>query len=257
MLFLNCLVFFCILEIAFSSVCMVLLAGGVGSRMKADIPKQFLPLGNQRVIDYSIDLFFSEISISHITIVVDPSFYSLFQERIWLSHQSDSRTHKLQVMFANPGAERFYSVSNGISRLPDSCEIIGIHDSARPLLHPHDLKAVITNGSNKKSALLVKRIAATIKKGDNNIVTQSVSREGLFEALTPQVFDSKLLRYSYDVAKNEIEKGNLSVEGLTDDEEVVRMFAGVAGALVESKHPNFKITTPDDLVLAEALIKSR
>lgn len=233
---------------------MILLAGGLGSRMKASVPKQFLPLGHQRVIDFSIDLFFNEPSIHHIVIVIDSHMQSSLHEKLWTLHSKDSRMIPLNINFALPGKERFFSVSNGVASLPQDCSKIGIHDSARPMLSSRDLRAVFNNYVTEKSILLVKPVTATLKKGDDLLVEKSVSREELYEALTPQVFDAKLLRNSLSLAIAKIEENPEFLKTLTDDEEVVRMISGVHGYMLVAQDPNFKITTPDDLILAESLL---
>ena len=112
-------------------VAVVILAGGTGSRMKADRPKQFLPLRGKMIIKYSLDLFLNDIEgICKVVVVLAEQYRQDFKE------------YADRVTFADPGAERQDSVKSGLDSCPDDAALVAIHDAARPLVTPDEIYSV-------------------------------------------------------------------------------------------------------------------
>lgn len=148
------------------------------------------------------------------------------------------------------GAERHLSVSAGLARISDACELVAVHDGARPLVTPGAISRCAEVAAETGAASLAHRVADTLKRGDEEgRVVGSVSRENLWAMETPQIFSASLLREAY---RTILDRGEL----VTDEVSAVEAI-GHAVQFVENPDPNGKITVPADLVVAEAVIRSR
>jgi len=144
------------------------------------------------------------------------------------------------------GAERHLSVWNGLQALPAECELVAVHDGARPLIAPPQISRCIACAAASGAAASARRITETVKRADAaGLVTGSVDRAGLWIMETPQVFRLPLLKSACDAV---IRRGAL----VTDEVSAVQE-AGHAVQLVENSSPNPKITLPGDLETAAAL----
>jgi len=176
-----------------SNVGCVLLAGGTGSRMKANMPKQFLTLRGKPVLHHSIDLFLeklpnflkenSEGSPPMVVLVMDPMYQPEYQ------HFIDK--YKGRMSFANPGKERQGSVENGLNKLielsGETCEYVAVHDSARPLVTIQEVCNVVTDAKQVGAAVLGVPCKATIKESEDGVLVQrTIPRSRLWEVHTPQ-----------------------------------------------------------------------
>lgn len=148
------------------------------------------------------------------------------------------------------GTERHLSVDAGLSRIGDDCELVAVHDAARPLVTPQAIASCIAVAAECGAATLAHRVADTLKRGDEGgVVTESVSREQLWAMETPQVFEISLLRRAYAAI---LAKGEL----VTDEVSAVTAI-GHPVRLVENTEANLKITVPGDLDVAAAILRGR
>lgn len=224
------------------NVGVVLLAGGKGKRMKAAMPKQFLPLLGKPVFLRSLDVFQSMSSVvSSIVIVLDESFRDEFAHVV----AADPR-----IRWADPGAERQDSVFNGLQRVPDSCSVVAIHDAARPLVTVDEITRCLQDAIQYGAAVLGVQTKSTIKESeDGAFVLRTVPRSRLWEVHTPQVASKKLFLRGFNRVKAE----NLEV---TDDVSVIEAL-GLPVKLTLGEYTNIKLTTPDDLSVAEQILRER
>ena len=220
-------------------VAVVILAGGTGSRMKADRPKQFLPLRGKMIIKYSLDLFLNDIEgICKVVVVLAEQYRQDFKE------YSD------RVTFADPGAERQDSVKSGLDSCPDDAALVAIHDAARPLVTPDEIYSVFGDAREHGAAVLGVPVKATVKEsGDGKFVLRTVDRSRLWEVHTPQVIEPALLKRGF--AK--VDKEKLEI---TDDVSVVEQL-GAPVRLTLGEYTNLKVTTPDDMVVAGQILDQR
>jgi 2-C-methyl-D-erythritol 4-phosphate cytidylyltransferase len=234
----------------------VLLAGGTGSRMKASMPKQFLPLRGVPVLHYSLDLFLERL-VAHcqdqgveappnVVLVMDPSYQPEYQPIV--------DKYKGRLAFANPGKERQGSVENGLNKLVEisggKCVFAAIHDSARPLVTTEEICNVIRDAKEHGAAVLGVPCKATIKESeDGAFVLRTIPRARLWEVHTPQVIKIETLLRGF--AKVEAE--NLEV---TDDVSIVEAL-GEKVKLTLGEYTNLKITTPEDMDVADAILADR
>ncbi|KAM7481956.1 hypothetical protein LguiB_006539 [Lonicera macranthoides] len=223
------------------SVSVVLLAGGKGKRMGASMPKQYLPLLGQPIALYSFYTFSLMPEVKEIIVVCDPSYEDIFE---------DTRG-KIQVdlKFALPGKERQDSVYSGLQAVDLKSELVCIHDSARPLVSSEDVKKVMKDGLSVGAAVLGVPAKATIKEANSeSFVVKTLDRKTLWEMQTPQVIKPELLKKGFEL----VNRGGLEV---TDDVSIVEHLKHPV-YITEGSYTNIKVTTPDDLLLAERILNT-
>jgi 2-C-methyl-D-erythritol 4-phosphate cytidylyltransferase len=239
-----------------SDVGIVVLAGGTGSRMKASMPKQFLELAGVPVLHHSLDLFLERIP-AHLRTLArkGPPFIVLVLDPIYQpEYQPILDRYKGRLVFADPGKERQGSVENGLSRLIEvsngACTYVAIHDSARPLVTPVEVVNVVRDAKDFGAAVLGVPCKATIKESaDGRKVLRTIPRERLWEVHTPQVIRIETLQRGFAKVK----RYNLQV---TDDVSIVEEL-GEPVQLTRGEYTNLKITTPEDMDVAEAILRER
>lgn len=218
-------------------------ATGIGSRMQADRPKQYLEILGKSILEHTLDNLLSFSAISGAVLVVNAN------DDYWprLQYYSDKT-----ILTCHGGKERHHSVFNGLHHLrqhtASDC-IVMIHDAVRPLVSHQDLARLLDiTLKTPDGALLGTKLADTIKQVDaQNRVETTRDRSGLWRAYTPQAFSLETI---HQALSHVIEKG-LSV---TDDASAMEIM-GFQPVMVDSDSRNIKITHPQDLLLAELLLK--
>jgi len=218
-------------------------AAGIGSRMQADRPKQYLDLEGKPVIEHTLGRLASHPKIKGIIVAVaenDP----------WWSqcdHDYDCPIH-----IVSGGVERADSVLNALielSRFSDEDPWVLVHDAARPCLRHQDINTMLsTLSSHAVGGILGIPVNDTVKRANaDNVITETISRQGLWRASTPQMFHLKLLKNALISAK----KQSLVV---TDEASAIEL-AGFQAVMVEGHADNIKITFPQDLALASLYLQ--
>ncbi|XP_008452188.1 2-C-methyl-D-erythritol 4-phosphate cytidylyltransferase, chloroplastic isoform X2 [Cucumis melo] len=221
------------------SVSVILLAGGKGKRMGASMPKQYLPLLGQPIALYSLYTFSRLIEVKEIIVVCDPSYQDIFEDT--------KEKIDIQLKFTLPGKERQDSVYSGLQAIDLNSELVCIHDSARPLILAGDIQQVLKDGRLNGAAVLGVPVKATIKEANNDrFVQKTLDRKTLWEMQTPQVIEPELLRKGFELVNRE----GLEV---TDDVSIVEHLRHPV-FITEGSYTNIKVTTPDDLLLAERIL---
>ena len=217
----------------------VIPAAGSGSRMQSDTAKQYLRFQGKTIIEHSLDRLLSHPQIDGAVVVLRED------DRLWseLGYNSGK-----PVFTTSGGLERQHSVYNGLAMLQNRIgndAIALVHDAVRPLVSHQDLSAVIDAArQHAVGAILAARVTDTLKlQTDSMEIASTLSREGLWRALTPQVFHLQAL---FTALQKVIDESLV----ITDDAQAIEMM-GHAPALVAGSADNFKITTPGDLALAE------
>lgn len=222
-----------------SSVSVILLAGGQGKRMGASMPKQYLPLLDQPIALYSFYTFSKMEEVKEIIVVCDPSYKDIFEEA--------GEKINVELKFALPGKERQDSVYSGLQAVDLNSELVCIHDSARPLVSTRDVEKVFKDGALNGAAVLGVPVKATIKEANaESFVVKTLNRKTLWEMQTPQVIKPDLLKKGFELVNRE----NLEV---TDDVSIVEHLKHPV-YITEGSYTNIKVTTPDDLLLAERIL---
>ena len=217
----------------------IIVAGGKGLRMGSDIPKQFLPIGGKPVLMRTLERF-REYSEDLQIILVLPEA----QQDYW---QDICQKYNFQVeyLLANGGQTRFHSVQNGLALVPDDVEgVVGVHDGVRPFPSIEVIRNCFETARTAKAVIPVIPVVETVRhlEGENSM---TVPRNEYRLVQTPQTFDIQLLKAANHQPYN---------DGFTDDASVVESY-GYQITLVEGNRENIKITTPYDIIVAEALCK--
>jgi 2-C-methyl-D-erythritol 4-phosphate cytidylyltransferase len=215
-------------------------AAGVGARMAAGSPKQYLPIGAKPMLRHTVDAFLSSPLIAHTYVVVsadDPFIDTVLPD-------AGERASRVTVLRCG-GATRMESIRNGLhavrAALADTDQIL-VHDAARPGLNAALIERLITEtGDHPAGGLLALPVVDTVKRrGDDGIAT--VDRANLWLAQTPQMFSYALLCRALDAATDPA--------AITDDASAVEAL-GLAPRLVEGHPRNLKVTLPSDIRIAE------
>jgi 2-C-methyl-D-erythritol 4-phosphate cytidylyltransferase len=216
----------------------VIVAGGSGTRMGSDIPKQFLKINDLPVLMHTINTFHNFDSGMKLILVLPESQIDYWQQ-LCTEHQFE-----VQHQIAKGGSTRFDSVKNGLALIDESA-LIGIHDGVRPFVSPDTLKRCYHHAKALGNAIPVLDAFESIRQV-NDECSQARDRTSIKLVQTPQVFSSDILMAAYTQKYSSL---------FTDDASVVEKY-GKTIHLVAGNRENIKITTPFDLVLAEAFIKA-
>jgi 2-C-methyl-D-erythritol 4-phosphate cytidylyltransferase len=215
-------------------------AAGSGSRMQAGIPKQYLMLLSKPLISWCLNLFCSNLRITNVYLALDPN------DQIW--NESFFSHNKLNVLRTG-GETRSQTVLNTLNAIAvEDDDWILVHDAARPGLS-HELlnKMIDALGYDEVGGLLAIPAADTLKRSDlHQSVLKTEPREHLWQAQTPQMFRYGLLKKGL---KKTIDSGLIA----TDESQAIE-YLGLKPKLIEGELRNLKVTYPQDLLLAEAIL---
>jgi 2-C-methyl-D-erythritol 4-phosphate cytidylyltransferase len=215
----------------------------LGKRFGGSLKKQFQNLIGKPVLSYSIESFESSPLIEEIILVVPEDFISFCNKEIVAKFGFKKVTKVIPG-----GKERRDSVERGFNSLLDEIDIVLIHDGVRPFLTIGMIEEVIKEASKAGGAIIALPVKDTIKKSSSgNYIERTVSRESLWLAQTPQAF-------RYDVLKRAYEGTRENDFAVTDESSLVERL-GVQVKLVEGSEFNIKITTEEDLLLGELILK--
>ncbi|WP_407083574.1 2-C-methyl-D-erythritol 4-phosphate cytidylyltransferase [Photobacterium leiognathi] len=214
-------------------------AAGVGSRMAADRPKQYLTIAGKTILEHSVERLLSLPEIQHVVIAVsktDPYFPTL-------PLANDPR-----ITVVDGGAERVDSVFSGLAAINDDSAWVMVHDAARPCVRLDDLRQLMVAAlQSEYGAILATPVRDTMKRAkvneQGNVIDHTVDREQLWHALTPQMFRAGQLREALTTA--------LAQDAVITDEASALEFCGYSPVLVKGRADNLKVTQPEDLALAE------
>ena len=214
-------------------------AGGTGSRMEGDIPKQMLELCGVPVLRRTLDLFLDLPFEVHVIISINMTVKSM-----WVDYCRKEGL-MLRYVLVSGGMTRFHSVRKTMKYLPDGA-LVAVHDAVRPLLRKEDIIRLYEEGEQYPAVVPVLPVMDTMRvlapDGDSSMVDRSQYRL----VQTPQVFHSEVLKRAYDTAFS---------PDFTDDASVVEK-SGVPLHLTAGSRFNLKLTTPEDMTLAEAVLRT-
>ncbi|MBN1546526.1 MAG: 2-C-methyl-D-erythritol 4-phosphate cytidylyltransferase [Syntrophaceae bacterium] len=220
-------------------------AGGLGLRMGSNTPKPYLILQDRPVILHTLQLFQEAEIINDIYLVVHEPDIQYVEQQIVKKYALD----KVKEIVAG-GAERQDSVYQGIQKLRAEHEIIVVHDGVRPLLDVALLERTIATAKEEGAAITAVPVKDTIKSVDNRgMVEMTLDRSRLYHVQTPQAFKREIIMKAYDKAYQDDFYG-------TDDASLVERL-GMPVKIVMGSYENIKLTTPEDLLYAEKILKLR
>ncbi|MFA6468004.1 MAG: 2-C-methyl-D-erythritol 4-phosphate cytidylyltransferase [Bacteroidota bacterium] len=224
----------------FSSV--IIPAAGFGERMGAAIGKQFLLLDDKPILVHTLERFEQCADISEIIVATQPSSFSIIEEI-----KEKFLLTKLKPPVEG-GQRRQDSVANALHAVDSRAEIIAVHDAVRPFVHLREISQSIETAKYFGASIVAVRSKDTMKQASTDgRVEKTLNRSSLWSVQTPQTFQRKILIEAYAHAQKH---GIVA----TDDSFLAEQI-GVLPIIVEGSYENIKITTPDDLLLAELLLK--
>lgn len=225
-----------------SSFAVILPAAGQSSRFRdPHYKKPFVPLENRPVWLHAAEKFTSRGDVQQTLLVISPADRENFQAKI------GANAALLGIEIVDGGARRCDSVANALSKVRPDIDFVAIHDAARPCIAAEWIDAVFAAAEKTGAAILAAAVSGTLKRvAADKTVQETVSREGLWEAQTPQVFRRQLLIDAY------ARRGGFDA---TDDAQLVERL-GRQVTVVPCSAMNLKITTKEDLRLAAAVLKA-
>lgn len=220
----------------------VIVAAGSGKRMGGQRNKLWLPLAGEPILAHTVRLFASHPEVEEIVLVVSRQDHE--EVLAWL------REEGIRLTVVLGGAERQDSVRNGLEALSPDVSYVLVHDAARPFITPQQISQLISRVRHDQATIVAVPVKDTIKVvGANGQIVSTPARESLWAVQTPQAFRMSLLQEAHQRAK---EAGKLG----TDDATLVE-WLGHPVTVMQGSYENIKITTPDDLLLGEEIMRKR
>jgi 2-C-methyl-D-erythritol 4-phosphate cytidylyltransferase len=221
----------------------IIAAAGIGSRMAGDRPKQFLQLAGTPIIFHTLAPFEQCDSIQEVIVVLPADETAAF-----LTLAGKSGLRKLSRVVPG-GTTRADSVKRGLMAIRSAtAKIVAVHDGVRPFVTVEEIESVVAAAESDGAAILVAPVTDTIKQVSGGSVVKTLERRELRRALTPQCFRYELLRKAY-------EQADVNDPSLTDESALVEKI-GVPVTTIEGSSKNIKITTPQDLLIAETFLRN-
>jgi 2-C-methyl-D-erythritol 4-phosphate cytidylyltransferase/2-C-methyl-D-erythritol 2,4-cyclodiphosphate synthase len=220
-------------------------AGGAGKRLKSHIAKQYLMLDHLPVMVHALKVFQDSPEIDEIILALPPEDLVHIRQELAEKYGLTKVTHAVAG-----GNERQDSVKNCLDIISDECGMVLIHDAVRPFVTEELIVNIVAAAKETGAAIVGVKAKDTIKEvNTGHVIGSTIPRSNLWLAQTPQAFDFKLLKEAYSLARKENYYG-------TDDASLVERL-GREVKVVEGSSENIKITTNDDMLMADAIIKKR
>ncbi len=224
-------------------VSIIMAAAGIGVRMGGDVKKPYLLIKGKPILQHSLEKFLDVDGVREIILVMAQSEVEEIGGE-WAERYKD---RGVSVKIAPGGRRRQDSIYEGLQHLEPDTEIVLVHDAVRPIVTREMIEAVINKSATSGAAILAVPVNATVKEVEGKgRVIRTVDRGKLWLAQTPQGFKKDILERAYDALVEEDAE-------VTDDAQAVERL-GHPVEIVPGSHTNIKITTPDDLTIAEALL---
>jgi 2-C-methyl-D-erythritol 4-phosphate cytidylyltransferase len=223
----------------------IIVAAGEGRRMRRPTPKAFLPIAGRSLVLRTLDRFFSAQSVEKVILVVAGQEIRSCEALI----RSDPNLSPRPWVLQSGGPSRQESVRRGLEKLDSDCEIVAIHDGARPFISSSLIDLCVDKAYRVGAVVIGVPVSDTIKVvSETHWVQATPDRKTLWEIQTPQVFLRELIVEAHEWGKRR------SIDATDDAMLVERM--GRPVFLLEGERTNIKITVPEDIILAEALLRS-
>lgn len=222
----------------------IIVAAGTGSRMKANINKQFIKLNDKEIITYTIEKFYNNKNINDIVIVIKEDEAEFFKKEILDKYSFNN------IKIAYGGKERQDSVYNGIKVLDKNCKYVLVHDGARPFVNEDIINRSLEEVQKYKSVVVGVPVKDTIKVvNNNNYIVDTPNRSTLWSVQTPQTFDYSVIKRAYEDAFDNNFYG-------TDDAMLVERI-GYTVKMIYGSYNNIKVTTTEDIDIGIQILNSK
>lgn len=229
----------------------VILAGGKGSRMNLDIPKQYLMLNDKPLLYYTIKAF-EESRVDEIIVVTGDGIINGMSEQDYCQKCIIEAYHFNKVKaYAKGGRERYNSVMNGLSKVNPVSDYVMVHDGARPCISSEFINRCVDEVAEYGSSVAAVPVKDTIKIVDADMnVEGTPDRSCLWQIQTPQSFRYSELTVAYDSLKKDDSPGNI-----TDDAMVMEKYGHEKVHITQGDYTNIKVTTKEDLDILNIFLK--
>ncbi len=221
----------------------IIVAAGSGKRMNMGINKQFIKLNKKEIIAHTIEAFYKNKNIDEIIVCIKKEEEELFKKEIIDKNKFEN------IKIAYGGKERQDSIYNGLRKLSNKCNIVLIHDGARPFVDDRIINESISTAMEKKAVVVGTPVKDTIKIVNDGNIEGTPSRSTLWSAQTPQTFEYDLIIRAYDEAYKNNYYG-------TDDSMLVENI-GQKVTMIMGSYDNIKITSPEDIGIGEQILNSK
>ncbi len=222
----------------------LIVAAGQGKRIGGEISKPFLPVGNRPLILHTLSRFAESQTVRKVVLLTAGKEVSRCRDLI----RSDSQLSCLECILHSGGPRRQDSVRRGLAQLDEDCEVVVIHDGVRPFVSSRLIDRCVEVAFKEGAVVVGVPVRDTIKViSADRRVRKTPTRDSLWEIQTPQVFRIEIIREAYDQAARQGTEA-------TDDAMLVERL-GKSVTLLEGQTTNIKITMPEDLLFAEALLR--
>jgi 2-C-methyl-D-erythritol 4-phosphate cytidylyltransferase len=223
-----------------SKKAVIVVAGGSGKRMGASIPKQFLEIDGKAILLHTLEQFIAYDNSLEIVLVLPENQMDYWQKL------TTNWPHASGIQIAPGGKERFFSVQNALTMLSPDCTEVAVHDGVRPFINAALLKRAFDSLRENQAAIPVLASVDSIRILDSESGnSRTANRNEILRVQTPQMFDVAILKKAYTQDFS---------DRFTDDASVVEQL-GISIALFEGEALNIKITGPEDLKLADAILR--
>ena len=223
----------------------IILAAGQGKRMKTKVQKQFLMLQGKPLLFYSLACFQKSDEIQEIVVVTGKESIDYCRSEI-IEKYGFTKVKSI----AEGGKERYDSVYAGLEACSADTDYVFIHDGARPFVTEDIIKRTKEVAVTYQACIAGMPSKDTVKIIDeNNMVSATPERSRVWSVQTPQVFLYSLIKEAHDTARS------VSMQGITDDAMVVEQYKNTPVHIVEGAYENIKITTPEDILVAEKILE--
>ncbi len=217
----------------------IVVAGGSGSRMQSSVPKQFLEVAQKPILVHTLEAYIKAIEAIELVLVLPQEYLQQGRElcKKWLP--------AAQITLVAGGKERFHSVWNGLSAIAATSGLVAIHDAVRPLVAKRVIEESFAIAQQKGSAIAAVALKDSIRKKEAGENSKAVNRNDFVAVQTPQTFRLEEIREAY--------RKNGFQSHFTDDASVYEA-NGKSVTLIQGNYENIKVTTPEDLIIAQALL---
>ena len=215
----------------------IVVAGGKGLRMGADLPKQFIEINGKSILHHTLLRFYEALPDLEIIVAIHPSY-----QEYWENYCIKNMVPIHQLVHG--GKERFDSINNALQLIAGEEEgVVGVHDAVRPLVSVQTIRELFEVAKSKGAVIPVTPVTDSLRKTSGND-SEAVERKCFVAVQTPQCFNVKILKKAYVQPYQDF---------FTDDASVVE-FTGEKIHLIQGNVENIKLTTPKDLILAKELL---
>ncbi|SOE22824.1 2-C-methyl-D-erythritol 4-phosphate cytidylyltransferase [Spirosomataceae bacterium TFI 002] len=223
----------------------ILVAGGSGSRMNAVIPKQFILLDNKPILVHTIERFL-ECKLEQIVLALPEKDIAYWETQVVPNFESiQDALSKTKLLIVKGGDTRYQSVRSGILALGKIDGLVAIHDGVRPFVSAQLIEKSFEIATQKGSAVLAVDSKDSVRILDENGMNKHIDRSKVKLIQTPQTFDLEMIYSAFELGEQ---------PHFTDDASVFE-FAGHSVTLMEGSYENIKITTPEDLFIAQEILQ--